>query len=234
MDDEKRVYELIQKYYEGAKSNILEIGAANCSLINLFIIKGYESPVALDKGYMQPEQCFLTYKLHKNDISYIENKNSIVLNDLNFKEISLANGFDIDYTINTEYKEEFKNYRTTYYDNFINTKDFFDYSPNNRFNIILCSFVFHLYQPEEDTEILEKIKDLSDYGGILYVKVHNMERLQYLEKGEEIIENSIVKNSNYLYPFDKKRLDSYKKNFNCLYERTNNDKTEMILQNIKD
>lgn len=227
MSESIRMFELVDSFYKGDKRNVLDIGTRNCAMINQFLLHGYSNLTAIDKEYFQIHNCFLNFKRAKKDITKLGNE-AYILHDRDDIEV---NSKEILQVISVEYQIEWGNYYDSF--SFINGSlgDFFTFSTPVKYNIILSSFVFHFFQASEDRRIINKLKALSATNGLIYMKVHNIERVNTVDKSYEIDKSTVKKDGVTWYLFDDARIGIYKSEFELLYENILDDKIELLLKN---
>lgn len=213
MSESERMFQLISSFYKGYKTNILDIGSYDCSLLHQFLLHNYSNLVALDIRKYNRFECFNKFLEARNQI--IPEKVSPLQ-----PEVHNLNPEEVKYII------EYPNYIKAIKPEIC---DFMKYEVQSKFNIILSSFVFHFYPPENDTEIIDKLVDLSNNNCLIYIKVHNEIRLK-TANSEFIRNGSMLKKDNCTwYLFNERRMQTYKNKFKVVYENTINDISEILL-----
>ncbi len=128
----------------------------------------------------------------------------------------------------------------------ISTMDFLDFPKFfhdcKQFNVLVASYVLHLYPQEKDALLLQKIKDLLLDDGVVYIKVFNLNRaVTYLQKQankeavtynetNHTLQNTFGDKTYTWHLFSAKRLQYYCQDFTVLYQNDSEDFSELILQ----
>lgn len=242
-------YNFIVRNCDLKNNSVLDIGAQNGQQLIAFLNNNFKHIHGIDKA------------VHSAKWPYVLLANLYLRNNLLIqkgKEYTLNEENELKFKNNNELLAYFKNEnRFNHEIEFlrdrikIKRRDFLKYNTYglniDKYEIIICSNVLHFYAEDQDEIIIEKLNQLIETGGYIYLKFHNPNRLKtYItnKTQEELGKISIDRinmtitdktkgehNSSRWHLFHKNRIAKYTEKFELIAQNEIQlDLTELILK----
>lgn len=250
MRDYKNLYELLNDQCDLVKHKILDIGTTNGEELLVFNQHGFTQLIGIDKkiSITSRMDMFIQQLLIFGEIKFIENK----FHFANSPKEKYNSTYEVFEFIKKD-EELYSRFKKLDSEIELRQDDFNEYPREEldsikKFNLVMCSFVLHFYPKSDDNKLIKKLKSLILPDGYLYIKVHNLKRLDtyssdkthdqlknvvYDKKLNTITDKDTSDNEETIwYLFDNIRIEKFIKSFKFIYQSSDNkDFSEIILQN---